>query len=39
MLCEIDELANGAVAGSIRFVPPDEDDVLHLLSPRQVNCQ
>jgi hypothetical protein len=37
MPCETDEL--GAVAGSIRFVPLDEDDIPRLLSPPQVTCQ
>jgi hypothetical protein len=37
MLCETDRL--GAVAGLIRFVPIDEDDIPHLLSPPQVSCQ
>lgn len=39
MLCRIDELTNGAVAGWIRFIPLDEDDIPRLLSPRQVTCQ
>jgi hypothetical protein len=37
--CEIGKLANGTVAGSIRLVVLDEDDIPHLLSPRQVTCQ
>jgi hypothetical protein len=39
MLCQIDELTNSAVAGWVRFVPLDEDDIPHPLSPRQVICQ